>query len=445
VSFGPADPTKNDVIARAVALLAAEYTARFRETIAWPRIVGREAEFPVVDARGEAADVRRLWDLLIAQGDYAEKYDTGNPNLLVTLAGEEYTYALEVGLGTIEVNTAPCRNLFSVERIMEDAVSRLVRAALTFGWRVLGYGIQPVSAPSLPIMSPKQRYQSLYRAMGREWLWYTVTAADQVQVDVARHEMVDMLNFGNLMAPVLIALCANSPVYGGTLSPFCSGREGEMALIHANEARHGMPAAPYASIEEYVLRNSRSQYLILQSDGEIVPSSQHFVEYLAEHGADLDAFLYHEHYIWNSARLRVAYGTIELRPACQQPWSEQMAAAALGLGLIEAADTIMPYVQDALGDSYWERMRTYHRQVIGRGLAAPEPAPGFVTEVVRRAEEGLRARGYGEERLLGPVWQRLQRRANPAQRMRGVFQSEGLPGLLARTAIRPAATIPSSS
>ena len=86
----------------------------------------------------------------------------------------------------------------------------------------------------------------------------------------------------------------------------------------------------------------------------------------------------------------------------------------------------MPYVQDALGDSYWERMRTYHRQVIGRGLAAPEPAPGFVTEVVRRAEEGLRARGYGEERLLSPVWQRLQRRANPAQRMRGVFQSEGL-------------------
>ena len=99
MSFGPADPTKNDVIARAVAQLAAEYNARFRETITWPRIVGREAEFPVVDARGEAADVRRLWDLLIAQGDYAEKYDTGNPNLLVTLAGEEYTYALEVGLG----------------------------------------------------------------------------------------------------------------------------------------------------------------------------------------------------------------------------------------------------------------------------------------------------------------------------------------------------------
>jgi len=323
---------------------------------------------------------------------------------------------------------------------MEDAAGRLVRAALTFGWRVLGYGIQPVSAPALSIMSPKQRYRSLYRAMGREWLWYTVTASDQVQVDVARGEMVHMLNAGNLVAPVIIALCANSPVYGGTLSPFCSGREGEMALIHANEARHGMPAAPYASIEEYVLRNSQSQYLIVQSDGEIVPSSQHFVDYLAEHGPDFDAFLYHEHYIWNSARLRVAYGTIEMRPACQQPWPEQMTAAALGLGLIEAVDSILPYIQEELGDDYWERMRAYHRRAIAQGLAAPEPAPNFVSEILRRAEAGLRARGYGEEVMLQPVWQRLRRKTNPAQRMRRIFQSSGLQGLLARTAIRPAAT-----
>ena len=431
---------KDERVAGAVAALAAEYTARFRETIVRPRIVGREAEFPVVGPRGEAADVRRLWDLLQRQGDYREKHDSGNANLIVALEGEDHVYALEVGVGTVEISTRPCQDLFAVERIMEDATGRLVRAALTLGWRVLGYGIQPMSAPALAIMSPKQRYQSLYRAMGREWLWYTVTAADQVQVDVARGEMVQMLNFGNLMAPVIIALCANSPVYGGTLSPFCSGREGEMALIHANEARHGMPAAPYASIEEYVLRNSQSQYLIVQSNGEIVPSSQHFVDYLAEHGPDFDAFLYHEHYIWNSARLRVAYGTIEVRPACQQPWSEQMAAAALGLGLIEAAESILPYIQEELGGGYWERMRAYHRQAIAQGLVAPEPAPNFVAEILRRAEEGLRARGYGEEAMLQPVWQRLQRRANPAQRMRKVFQSDGLQGLLARAAIRPAAT-----
>ena len=101
-----------------------------RERIVTPRIVGREAEFPVVDARGRAADVRRLWDLLIRQGDFVEKSDPGNPNLLVALEGEDFSYALEVGLGTIEVNTRPCDDLFCVQRIMHDAVRPLVRAAL---------------------------------------------------------------------------------------------------------------------------------------------------------------------------------------------------------------------------------------------------------------------------------------------------------------------------
>ena len=435
---------EDNALGQVVAELAAAYEAHFPVEIMRPRIVGREAEFPVVDARGRAADVRRLWDALIRQGDYVEKYDPGDPNLLVALEGEDYSYALEVGLGTIEVNTRPCDDLFCVERIMQDAVRPLVRAALRYGWRVLAYGIQPVSAPTLHIMSPKQRYQSLYRAMGREWLWYTVTAADQVQIDITRHEAVQMLNFGNLMAPAIIALCGNSPVYGGELSAFCSGREGEMALIHANEHRHGMPEAPFASIADYINRSARVQHLILRSDGEVVPSSRSFVDSLREAGPDLEQFLFHEHYIWNSARIRVAYGTLEIRPACQQPWAEHMTAAALGLGLVEAVEPIMDYVQETLGESYWATMRDYHRRAIARGLLASEPAPDFLHSILTRAEGGLRNRLRGEERLLQPLWDRLYRRANPAQRLRRVYRSDGLQGVIARATIRPA-TIPASS
>jgi gamma-glutamylcysteine synthetase len=172
----------------------------------------------------------------------------------------------------------------------------------------------------------------------------------------------------------------------------------------------------------------------------VVPSSQHFTDYLAEHGPDFDAFLFHEHYIWNSARLRVAYGTIEIRPACQQPWDEQMAAAALGVGLIEASEEIDDFVQDALGAGYWSIMRTYHRQVIRTGLAAPQPAPNFLSQIVMLAAEGLRRRGVGEERLLAPIYRRLERKLNPAQRIRYLFHSDGIDGLLRRAAIRPVAT-----
>lgn len=435
----PADP-HSPAVADAVARLAEEFTKRFPTTVTQPRVIGREAEYPVVDSQGRAVDVRRLWETLMAPGDLKPKYDGPDSRLIVGLEGTDYSYALEVGFGTVEVNTRPCRDLIEVEQIMEAAVTRLVMAALDHGWQLLGYGIQPVTPASLTIMSPKQRYQSLYRAMGQEWLWYTVTASDQIQIDIGRDELVHMLNFGNMMAPVLIALCANSPIYAGTLSPYCSGREGQMAAIHANEHRHGMPARPYTSIEDYVATVSESTYLILRADNVVVPSSQHFTEYLAEHGPDFDAFLFHEHYVWNSARLRVAYGTIEIRPACQQPWDEQMAAAALGLGLIEASVEINNYVQDALGDDYWAIMRTYHRQAIRTGLAAPQPAPDFLARIAEMAAEGLRRRGLGEERYLSPIFHRLERRLNPAQRMRYVFQSDGVAGLLRHAAIRPVLT-----
>lgn len=418
--------------------LARRFTESFPAQRAGPRTVGREAEFPIVTATGEAADARRLWDILLQRGDLEPEYGAGPHglhDLIVGLTGPDYSYALEVGLGTMEISTRPCRDLREIERLVGEAVHRLVHAAHRFGWHVLGYGIQPVTPPHLRILSPKQRYLSLYRAMGAPWLWYTVTAADQLHVSIARNEMVDLLNFGNLMAPVIIALCGNSPVYGGAESPFCSAREGVMAEIRATEHRHGMLARPFASMVDFVETMSESTYLIVRAGGEIIPSSQPFTAFLAEHGPDYKAFLFHEHYIWNSARLRAAYGTLEVRPACQQPWGETMAVAALILGLVEAAEPALEYVAAEVGDDYWARLRIYHQQAIRFGLAAPQPAPDFLLRLAELAEKALTARGFGEETLLQPIFARLRRRMNPAQAHRAIYRHDGMAGLVRATTI----------
>ena len=428
----------------AIEALAARFTDSFPAKAPRPRTIGREAEYPVVTASGQAADVRRLWEPLLAEGDLHPHTDPIPPNMIVGLDGDDYNYEIEVGLGTVEIVTRPCTDLYTVQTIVERAMNRLVRAAARYGWQILAYGIQPISPPRLPLMTPKQRYQSLYRAMGAEWLWYTVTASDQCHVAIERDELLLMLNFGNMMAPILIALCANSPVHSGKLSPFCSAREGQHLLIDAHEfrsseARHGMPVRPFTSIADYVRAMAQSTYLIVRADNEIIPSSRPFTDYLAEHGADFEAFLFHEHYIWNSARLRTAYGTVELRPACQQPWPEHMAAMALSVGLVEQAAPIMDYVQTVLGENYWATMRTYHRQVIDRGLAAPQPAPNFLRAIIQLAEVGLQQRGQNEASLLKPIIDRLNHQLNPAQRARRIFQNDGMAGLLAHTAIRPQA------
>ncbi|MCB0158787.1 MAG: hypothetical protein KDD83_11700 [Caldilineaceae bacterium] len=423
--------------------LATQFSAAFPPQLDGPRTIGREAEFPVVNNRGEAADVRRLWDALMAPGDLTPKFEpTATPGheFIVALHGADFSYALEVGVGTVELNTRPCRTLFELQAIQERGMERLARAAARYDWRVLGYGIQPVTPPSLRIMAPKQRYMSLYRAMGRQWLWYTVTASDQVQIDVARPEMVDLLNFGNLMTPVIIALCGNSPIFGGKPSPYCSAREGEMANIYTLEHRHGMPPRPVRDIADYVATTAETTYLIVRGDHEIYPSSRPFSAYLEEHGADYAAFLFHEHYMWNSARLRTAYATIEIRPACQQPWREHMAVSALGLGLIEAAPAIHAFVKEELGPDYWAVMQDYHALAIRHGLRAPQPAVDFLPRIVDMAHAGLAARGFGEEHLLEPLYNRLARGMNPAQRIRAVYRTDGLRGLVNHATVPPVLT-----
>lgn len=426
---------------RAIATeLAARFAAGFPLERAGPRTVGREAEFPVVNSRGEAADVRRLWETLMAPGDLVPKYEpaeSGDRDIIVALHGEDFSYALEVGVGTVELNTRPCVNLFELQEIQERARARLARAAARNNWRLLAYGIQPATPPSLHIMSPKLRYMSLYRAMGNQWLWYTVTASDQVQVALERTEMVDILNFGNLMTPVIIALCANSPVFAGRLSPYCSAREGEMSNILAVEHRHGMLKRPVTDMVDYVEMMAETTYLIVRAAGDIYPSSQPFSTYLEEHGVDYPAFLFHEHYMWNSARLRTAYGTIEIRPACQQPWREHMVVSALGLGLIEAAPAIYAFVRDGLGDDYWSIMQDYHGLAIRHGLRAPQPMADFLPHILTLTSQGLAARGFGEERLLEPLFNRLVRGMNPAQRIRTVFRTDGMTGLIDHATVPP--------
>lgn len=425
----------------AYAQLAEEFAAHFPEELDGPRTVGREAEFPIITASGRAADVRDLWPILLDGSDLEPITDSGGVDprqhgLLVAAKGSDYTYALEVGLGTVEINTGPCRDLFALQAVHERAVTRLVRAAAVRGWHVLGYGIQPVSPASPSLMSPKARYQALLAAMGRDWLPYTATASDQVQIDICRPELVTMLNVGNLIAPVLVALCANSPVAGGRLSPYCSAREGRMAAIRAAEHRHGLPDHAYRDMTDFVRTIAQARHLIQRTpDGRYEVEQGAFVHYLAQHGADFPAFLFHEHYVWNSARIRTAYATVELRPACQQPWIGHMVPSALGLGLIQAGQAVWDYLGDCIGPDTWTVMRHYHRQVIREGLATPEPVAGFLSHMVELAAQGLAERGFGEEIFLEEARRRLAVGENPAQTARRIFRTQGMEALLAAIAL----------
>ena len=117
-----------------VRLDVTAYLERFRSGFSSQAIpvrkVGREAEFPVVDADGNAFDVSLLWRGLMRPGLRPEY---GNNGHQIGLNGPRYSYASEVGKGTIEVITGPRLDLLHLSRDHEEALHRLVTVAAE--WR----------------------------------------------------------------------------------------------------------------------------------------------------------------------------------------------------------------------------------------------------------------------------------------------------------------------
>ena len=387
----------------------------------WIRTVGREAEYPVVWADGSAADVR----LLLAEigkdsrfiptheGDFDRLLSVQDTTQLAAMTGstskngdDRVEYLLEVGWGTVEIVLGPCPDLFELERQHERAMFRLIAAANKLGMNILGYGIQPRTGMGDNLMSPRNRYTVMKNAIGPAWESFTVTASDQLHVDVIQEEAIPFTNICNLLTPVVVALCSNSPIYEGTTSKYLCAREGLMRECGADHYRHGIPKGACTDFEHFIESLGSMPFLMSPSNDnsgrwEIPkPRGNSFLQHLTEQinanenssnssedaATDLDQmklrqFLAHEHYVWHATRPRCRQSTVELRAACQQPWNEHMAAAALQLGMVEAASqgTLQqlfdeqtgefPFQGGADGKDCWNAMRSWNREVVSQGLA----------------------------------------------------------------------------
>ena len=415
---------------KAIAIIAAQFEARFRERLRPIRKVGREAEFPVVTRDGRAGDVSQLWAALLAEPGFAPYYD--DPQTRALLVGVErgnLNIAAEVGRGTIELSLGPYDDLWQLQTAFDDAVALVARAAASRGMFLLGFGIQPRTPPSAALMTPRPRYRALYRAIGAPWLRLTTTAADQTHVDICRAELLDAINWMNLLSAPLIALCANSSVYAGRAGKFLSGREG--LLRDLGETRYGMTPRRFGDIEEFIRYLCDYRCFVLPDGDGFKQINRPFTNHLITDSPNLfDEFLFHEHYVWNSARARVANSTVEVRPACQQPPGESLAANALILGWVESLPQVAAYFGDTFDGDPWQPMLRYRRAAAREGLGAREPAPNLIRDLVAIAEAGLARRGRGEEKFLEPVWSRVERRESPGARARKVMLRKGIEGLV---------------
>jgi gamma-glutamylcysteine synthetase len=417
--------------------LASRFAACFPTHISGPRTVGREAEFPLVTPDGRAGDASRVWPLLIEAGcePVHDQVPGGRPGEVIGVRGPGWQCLVEVGRCTVEVVVGPRPSLGELREDFDRALAAVLPAVGRAGYRLLGYGIQPRTPPGPELLPPKRRYSVMIRATSGRWIRWCVTASDQVHVAAGRDELIPLLNAMNGLSGAIIALTANSSVYGGRRGRFASGREGLMVDVTGEPSRHGAVPYPFTGVEDWFRFVLGFRCLFLPDGrGGYVRPGRPMSEVLATR-PDLDAFLFHDHYVWPSARPRARLGTVEIRPACQQPPGASWAAAALALGLVEARREVEDLVHDRLDPEPWPALLRFRRAAVRDGIRASPPFPGFLDELTELAGRGLEARRLGEEVLLAPLAERLDRRMGPSDEAR-MLLGGGQRGLVGALALR---------
>ena len=114
-------------------------------------------------------------------------------------------------------------------------------------------------------------------------------------------------------------------------------------------------------------------------------------------------------------------GTIEYRSSCCQPLSEVLTVAAFHTGLKEKLYELKEIVEnDEVIYSHGFNASELQK------LLSKQKLPEYIDEsaverqlirILDLSSEGLLQRGFGEEKLLAPLYERVRRHTNPAKTM----------------------------
>jgi gamma-glutamylcysteine synthetase len=432
------------------------------------RQVALECEFVVVDHAGAAPPREVTQDVLERLDDYG--FDllrdgwTGDIVLATRKVakprGGEETVSTDLGSSTIEVTTPPTQTLFEAEHRLDQILRLVVASCAASDCLVLGLGLQPLTPPTRELVTRSDRYLMYERFskhrfvpsdVGADIHLFTVTAATHCHIDVQLSEAIRALNVLNALAGAQIALTANSPIWNGRIDPDWKAAR-EIFYDRTYDPGEWPPGRPcgippaFDDMDAYVgavldawvplaERNGRALAItspaltareFMQAPAVRATTIAGDVVEIIPEPADILAFA---HCLEYDARLSPAHGTVESRISCAQPPGAAVEVAAFALGLVENLAEAEALIE-GLPLAHQRRLRIAGAR---HGLSSVDRDPEMarvVDAALRIAQQGLRRRGLGEQRLLAALWERLAARTTYADDAISLFQAHGVQGLL---------------
>jgi glutamate--cysteine ligase len=305
---------------------------------------------------------RILREMIERYGWEPEEQD-GN---IIALSRASTQITLEPG-GQVELSGEPCESIHCTYAEFNQHIRELLEVCEPLGIVFLGLGMQPVSRVDQIEWVPKKRYRIMgpymptVGTLGQRMMKQTATV--QTNIDFL-DEKDAMMKFrtGMGLAPVLIAMFANSPICDGQLNGYRSYRE--HIWTDTDKSRQGLlkfafaPEASFAHYVEYAL--DVPMYFIIRHHDYINMTGVTFRDYLkyGHNGerATIEDWADHLTTLFPETRIK---RYIEVRSVDSQPPELMPALSALIKGAFYEVDCLYAAWDLVKGWSWDERNEVY--------------------------------------------------------------------------------------
>ena len=331
---------------------------------------------------------------------------------IALIRGKEQIH-LEPG-GQIELSGEPCESIHCTYAEFTQHVHELLEITEEHGIIFLGLGIQPLSRLEEIEWVPKKRYRIMgpympkVGALGQRMMKQTATV--QANIDyIDEKDAMAKFRTGMGLAPILIAMFANSPICEGQLTGYRSFRE--HIWTDTDKKRAGMlkfafdSDASFAHYVEYAL--DVPMYFIIRNGGYVDMTHMTFRQFWQRgyngERATLEDWDAHLTTLFPETRIK---RYIEVRSADSQSPELMPALPALIKGAFYNDDCLQAAWDLIKGWSWDERMQVYldsHRDALAARFRR-YPLLDLAKEFFRIAAEGLRRQdvvnSHGEDETI---------------------------------------------
>lgn len=424
--------------------------------------VGIEVELPILNLDREAVDFEKIHALtdrfmeqfqfqVMGRDDEGNIYAVEKPE-----NGDILSY--DCSYNNLELSLGKEKDLHRLSERFTQYYSWMQQELAGYHYTLTGMGVNPYRNYNRNVPIPNGRYRMLFHHLSsypdyadlpmyfHAYPAYGMfSSASQVQLDVDYEQLPMAIRAFSKLEPVKALLFNNSVLTGEHEElACCRDMFWENSTHGINPHNIGMFDAEIEDVDDLMAYIESTSMYCVEREGKYihfppVPVMEYFAkdsvegQYYADgayHKITVEPEIADLEYLRTFKFVDLTFrGTIEFRSVCCQPIADVMTVSAFHVGLKNQLEEV-----DGL---FWEDHVLYHHGYSAtelRRLLVRRELPSFVdkdalyglaAQVVDLAKRGLQKRGYGEEIYLEPLYERIDRQQNPAQKMLAWLHADG--------------------